>query len=174
MTKKWNEFEFNNGIDNAKLPLILERFTGTPARLEVKIRTMNPELLTSSEKSAWSINQHVGHISLLEKVWKQRIKEITEDFEEFSGVVISDDEYIQANFNEQSIADIITALKIKRERLYYRILELTENDLNKSTIHPRLKVKMKIIDLLSFICDHDDYHLAEITKIYRSLNESGN
>jgi hypothetical protein len=40
---------------------------------------------------------------------------------------------------------------------------LTDEDLDKSSLHPRLMKPMKIIDLAFFVAEHDDHHLAQIT-----------
>jgi hypothetical protein len=36
-------------------------------------------------------------------------------------------------------------------------------------LHPRLKVNMRLVDMLYFQAEHDDYHLTRISELRRSL-----
>ena len=50
-----------------------------------------------------------------------------------------------------------------------RLESLSDEEFARSSIHPRTKIQMRIIDLCVFAADHDDYHLARISELKRSF-----
>jgi hypothetical protein len=36
-------------------------------------------------------------------------------------------------------------------------------------LHPRLNQPMRVVDLLFFVAEHDDYHLARISELIREF-----
>lgn len=42
---------------------------------------------------------------------------------------------------------------------------LSEADLKKESLHPRLKMMMNPVDLAMFDAEHDDHHLVKINEI---------
>jgi hypothetical protein len=55
--------------------------------------------------------------------------------------------------------------------LVERFDSLDNSLIEQAAFHPRLKCPMRIIDLVHFIAEHDDYHLAKISAIKQQ--ESG-
>ncbi len=53
------------------------------------------------------------------------------------------------------------------------IEELDETDWDKSATHPRLGQPMRIVDIVYFFSEHDDYHLARIGELIRNFAQSG-
>jgi hypothetical protein len=37
----------------------------------------------------------------------------------------------------------------------------------RTALHPRLNVRIRVIDLVFFIAEHDDHHLAQISELKR-------
>lgn len=166
--KKWNEINFATGTEFGKLPMILERLAGTPARIEDKIQRYPVQYLTEPPITGWSVQEHIGHILLLEKVWTLRIKEILDKKTELSGNIITENEFADNKFNEQNAAELLASFRIKRERMCYKISEVSPEEAALSSMHPRLKQLMTITDLAFFVCEHDDYHLSKMSEILRS------
>ena len=50
-----------------------------------------------------------------------------------------------------------------------RLDRLTDADFARTSIHPRLEVSMRLVDLCLFQADHDDYHLARIRELRREF-----
>jgi len=40
-----------------------------------------------------------------------------------------------------------------------------------SSLHPRLKTPMRIVDLAYFVAEHDDHHIAAIREILKTNKE---
>jgi uncharacterized damage-inducible protein DinB len=38
---------------------------------------------------------------------------------------------------------------------------------SRSALHPRLGMPMRLVDLMLFVAEHDDHHLASITELAR-------
>ena len=57
----WVERRFACEFDGRTYPDVLERFRGTPARIEERARGLSREVLTRSD-GGWSIQENVGHL----------------------------------------------------------------------------------------------------------------
>jgi hypothetical protein len=67
-----------------------------------------------------------------------------------------------ANHNASQLRDILEAFRRSRQLFLGRLDELPEELVERSAVHPRLKKPLRIIELASFVAEHDDYHLATI------------
>jgi uncharacterized damage-inducible protein DinB len=45
--------------------------------------------------------------------------------------------------------------------------ELHPELFSRSALHPRLGMPMRLVDLMLFVAEHDDHHLASITELAR-------
>jgi hypothetical protein len=61
MTLRWTDRRFTFNLPEELLPVVVERLRGTPARIEDKVRSLSPTLLTRRDGAAWSIQEHIGH-----------------------------------------------------------------------------------------------------------------
>ena len=50
-------------------------------------------------------------------------------------------------------------------KLVRRLEQLDADRFGQTAIHPRLEQPMRIVDLIYFMAEHDDYHLARITEL---------
>ena len=46
---------------------------------------------------------------------------------------------------------------------------LTKAEIGPTAVHPRLGVRMRLIDRAQFVADHDDHHLAAARKVLRGV-----
>jgi len=49
------------------------------------------------------------------------------------------------------------------------IEDIGEEIIIKSSLHPRLNMPMRTMDLFLFVAEHDDHHLARITELAKML-----
>jgi hypothetical protein len=73
----------------------------------------------------------------------------------------------EANHNRRDIEGLLADFRNERKKLVEKVLLIPEKDLDKTSLHPRLKTPMKVIDLAYFVAEHDDHHLAQITDLAR-------
>lgn len=169
LKQKWFDRKFSFDLDLNTYPLIIERLRGTPARIDDRLRRINPELLTKRLSDEWSIQENVGHIYDLENIWKKRLEDIIEGKEYLTEVDLTNQITNDAEHNEKELNDILVPFHIRRERFVEKLEQIPFEYLEKSSLHPRLKTPIRIIDLAYFVAEHDDHHLALITKLLKQF-----
>jgi hypothetical protein len=72
---EWFNRRFPLIEDNGILPFIIERLSGTPARIEETAFKLTAVQLTLKPDKRWSIKEEIGHLADLEPLWlsKKRI-----------------------------------------------------------------------------------------------------
>ncbi|MFL5731927.1 MAG: hypothetical protein ACJ78Q_01900, partial [Chloroflexia bacterium] len=51
-----------------------------------------------------------------------------------------------------------------------RLEDMDADMVGRLALHPRLQKQMRVIDLAQFVAEHDDHHLAAITRLSRTLD----
>ncbi len=72
-----------------------------------------------------------------------------------------------AHHNARSIVDLLAEFRRARIALVDRLEILRADDFSRTSLHPRLKAPMRLVDHLYFIAEHDDHHLARIWELRR-------
>lgn len=157
----WFERHFNSGLPAGMLPFYLERLEGTIWRLEHKVNGIAEELLSAKCDDKWSIKQNIGHLAEIDEIGNKRIDEILWGISPMSPAVFEP----TRDYNTKPVTEILNFFRENRLKNLGKYKKLTEDDLKKSSLHPRLKVIMTPVDLASFEADHDDHHLVTINSI---------
>lgn len=157
----WIERSFRFDFPVAKLPDLLERWRGTPVRLDDMLRNVSRDALTASD-GGWSILQNVGHLLDLEYLPRQRIDEILAGKDVLVAADMANRATNQADHNSRDKDDLIAEFRKARLETVTRVESLPESDLARAALHPRIKQPMRIVDIVYFDCEHDDYHLGRI------------
>lgn len=165
---KWFDRNFPPIVDNGIFPCILERLEGTAVRLSSKISKIHSES-TLLKDGKWSINKEIGHLIDLEPLWFERMLQIIGGEQNLKTADLTNQKTHDANHDEVNIHDLISTFEAEREKLLGVLRNITEQDLEKSAVHPRLGTPMKLVDLAFFVAEHDDHHLAQIT--YLATNQ---
>lgn len=164
----WVERTFTFDFPVSLYPDVVERFRGTPARLEEKVRGLGRDVLTRSD-GGWSIQENVGHLLDLEGIFNGRIEDFLNGLPELRPADITNRATHEAKHNERDINDLLRRFRAERERAAARLDGLSEADFARVSVHPRLKTKMRLVDGVAFVCAHDDYHLARMTELIRKF-----
>lgn len=169
MTKwRWIDRTFDFGFPEAKLPELLERLRGTPARIEEAVGGLDAKTLTYHDGRGWSIQENIGHISDPEELASTRLDQILAGEAVLVAADMTNRKTNEANYNAMDIAALLADFRTKREKLIARFEVLDESDWGKSALHPRLQQPMRIVDIAYFNAEHDDYHLARIRQLIRT------
>lgn len=163
----WFDRTFPPITDNGVLPCIIERLSGTPARLHEKLIGTSIDLTRSDSTEKWSISQEVGHLIDLEPLWLQRVRDIMAGNQHLTIADLSNTKTYQADHNSRSIAELIQILREQRQLLITALQEAEDEHLERSAVHPRLGMPMRIVDIAFFVAEHDDHHLAQMTYLLR-------
>lgn len=165
----WFDRLFPPVEDNGLLPCILERLEGTSARLTWKLAGFDDDGVVRLETGRWSIKKEIGHLFDLEPLWHTRALQIIEGRPRLLAADLSNRKTHEAAHDQVLTASLIQLFAAERIKLMDVFRQATELDLEKASLHPRLETPMRLIDLAFFIAEHDDHHLAKITRLLRQV-----
>jgi uncharacterized damage-inducible protein DinB len=166
---KWVERSFAEKPDPGLYPMIVERLAGAPARVEEKLELIPDGLLTRKKGDSWSILEHVGHLGDLEPLWLTRIHEFLAGAGELTAADMTNRKTEEAGHNGRSAAELARSFRTARAGMVAVLDNLRGPDVVRTSLHPRLRRPMRLIDLGLFVAEHDDHHLARIRGIWRGV-----
>lgn len=162
---KWTDRAFSFDFPAGIYPEMIERVRGTPARLEELLDGLSPETLTAQVDGRWSMQENAGHLLDLESLVSQRVDEYLAGNTTLHAADMSNRKTYEASHNNVPAAAILTAFRTARHELVNRLESLDPHVFAHSALHPRLNVQMRLVDMLFFQAEHDDYHLARISEL---------
>jgi hypothetical protein len=165
---KWIEREFDFHLPVGVFPCVLERLRGTPARLEELARSLSPEMLTERRGGKWSAQEHVGHLYDLDELHEARLEDYARGLEVLRAADMTNRKTEEAGHNSARLEDLLALFRSARESFVRRLETMTEEEVGRSALHPRLNKQMRVVDLALFVAEHDDHHLASITELSRA------
>lgn len=168
---KWFERKFDFTSDQNIFPSIIERLAGTPVRLEHKFNSLPADILTVRIDGTWTIKENVGHLTDLETLWQGRLEDILSGKTDLRPTDLQNTRTTQANHDATPTEKLLSDFRAIRQQTLHMLEPLTEEQIFKSALHPRLKTPMRTMDLFLFVAEHDDHHLARITELTK-LSES--
>lgn len=164
---EWIKRQFSFELPLGMYGNIVERVRGTPARLEDLMHGLSREILTRREGDKWSIQEHAGHLLDLEDLGMKRLDDFEAGRDPLSAADMANQKTYEADHNANTIENIFA--RFRRERMeFVRRLDLSDEAfVQRAALHPRLQVKIRVLDLVFFIAEHDDHHLARISELKR-------
>lgn len=169
----WVQRKFTFDFAVEVYPDVIERFRGTPARIEDLVRRVGPGGLTWSDGQGWTIQQNIGHLLDLEPLWDGRMDDYLAGRPELRAADMTNLKTNEGNHNARAIGDLLGSFRRAREGQVARLESLAPADFARVSVHPRLKQPMRLVDALTFVCRHDDYHLARIAELARTFPGRG-
>ena len=166
---KWVERKFEFNLPVGVFPCVLERLRGTPARLEEMVRAVPAELLTARAGEAWTIQEQVGHLLDLDELHEGRLEDYAARLETLRPADMTNRKTYEADHNSAPVERLLAEFRAARTRFVRRLEELSEDEIARSALHPRLQKQMRVIDMALFVAEHDDHHLASITELTKTL-----
>jgi hypothetical protein len=166
---RWTDRHFNFDFPAGIYPEMIERLRGTPARLEDLFAGLSSETLTTQADSRWSMQENAGHLLDLESLVQQRIDEYLAGNTALHAADMSNRKTYEAHHNEVPVGTILRDFRAAREGIVERLESFEPQVFERSALHPRLNVQMRLVDMLFFQAEHDDYHLARISELKKLL-----
>jgi uncharacterized damage-inducible protein DinB len=161
----WFERVFPAITDNGLLPGIIERLEGTSARLVEKTKDLPDDFNPQSADGKWSLKKEIGHLPDIESLWFERLQQIIADNPDMKVADLANRKTHEAPHDSKTFGELIAEFKPQREKFVAGLRILKDEDLEKTSLHPRLKTPMKVVDLAFFVAEHDDHHLAQVTSL---------
>lgn len=165
----WIERRFTFDYPVTKWPDVVERFRGLPARAEERCAGLTHRQLTLSDGLGWSIQENIGHLLALESLFDGRLDDYAAGLPELRPADMENLATRQADFNRRGIGEILRELRAARMSQVKKVEGLSEEEFGRVAVHPRLKMPMRLVDAVCFVCEHDDYHLARIAELRRGM-----
>lgn len=167
---KWTDRQFDFNFPVGIYPELIERLRGVPARLDEHVKALPHEVLTNRYDNRWSIQENAGHLLDLESLVQQRIDEYVAGAEQLHAADMTNRKTFEANHNDLPISRILDSFRDERMATVARLDSLSDEVFARTAIHPRLNVPMRLVDMLFFQAEHDDYHLTRINELIKLLN----
>ena len=164
---KWTERKFDFNFPTGIFPELIERLRGAAVRLEEHCSSLSIAVLTFQKDGRWSMQENAGHLLDLETLVQQRIGEYLSGSTELHAADISNRKTYEANYNELAIESILNNFRGERTTTVETLESLDAEIFSRVARHPRLDVEMRLVDMLFFQAEHDDYHLTRISELRR-------
>ncbi len=161
----WFDRTFPDKPPIENFPFVIERLRGTPVRVRARTSVLSRAQSAMRVDSAWSVLEQVGHLGDLESLWLGRIDDFMNGELELRPADLTNRLTHESHHNERGLDDLLNIFDTARKQLVDRLETMSLDDAGRSSRHPRLQQPMRLIDLCLFVADHDDHHLAVITKI---------
>lgn len=168
----WFDRQFTFDLPVETYPNLVERLRGTPVRVEALVAGLPTETLTRRHNDDWSIQENVGHLWDLEALWAGRLDDLLTGQTLLRAADLTNRKTHDANHNAAPINDLLAAFRRERAAWVSRLDDLSESDVVRTALHPRLQQPMRLVDHVYFVAEHDDHHLAQITRLKRLWNEN--
>jgi uncharacterized damage-inducible protein DinB len=166
---KWVDRRFSFDFPVEIYPELLERLRGTPARVADRLSSVEPAAAARRRGASWSMQEHAGHLADMDEgLFLARIEEYLLSVATLRAADMSNRATEAARHNDRPLAEVLARLSATRGRLMLRVESLAPEDFTRTAYHPRLGRPMRLVDMLYFHAEHDDYHIASITDLLRA------
>lgn len=161
----WFDRSFTFDLPLGAFPAVIERLRGTPARAAGLVAGIPAQVLTRRTDGKWSVQEHIAHLGDLGVLDDKRLTDFLASASDLSPADLQNRATETAGHNRQSMAAVLERLRAGRMELVRRMDALTEEEVGRTAIHPRLKQPMRLMDWAIFVADHDDHHLAHVHQV---------
>lgn len=162
---KWLDRRFNYAPPAGEFAVIVERLRGTPARIAERVHFVPSPALTRRAGEGWTAQEHIGHLLDIESLWHMRVGDFLSGVKELTNADMTNRKTHEAGHNERSVHAIMAEFTVTRQQLVSRLEGVMDPEV--ASLHPRLKRPMRLIDFCFFMAEHDDHHLAHVTRLLR-------
>jgi hypothetical protein len=162
---EWTQRKFNFDFPPGVFPGIVERLRGTPARIADLVKGVPHPMLIRRTGNRWSVNEHIGHLIDLDELDHRRLDEFIAGAANLSAADMSNQRTDDAGYNDVVTSTIVDYLRSRRSELVERLEALSDEQIVRTAVHPRLQMPMRLVDWAYFVAEHDDHHLARIREL---------
>ncbi|HEX2092623.1 MAG TPA: DinB family protein [Longimicrobiaceae bacterium] len=166
----WTSRTFSFDLPAGVFPAVLERVRGTPARAAALVAGVPEEVLGTRIRGGWSAKEHVGHLDDLHALDERRLGEFLARAEVLTAADMTNRRTEEARHNGTPTARLVEGFRARREALVLRLERLSEQEVEITSMHPRLRRPVRLIDWVYFVAEHDDHHLARAREALRALS----
>jgi hypothetical protein len=134
-----------------------------------RLARVPPERLVRRPGRGWSIQEHAGRLADLdEALFLPRLDEYALGVTTLRPADMTNKRTEAANHNARPLNEVIQRLRDTRNLIMTQLEALHPDAFSQVAVHPRLGVPMRLVDMIYFHAEHDDYHLASIGELLRA------
>jgi len=138
-------------------------------RLDELVHSFPQSILIARINVSWSIQEHVGHLFDLEELHFGRLEDYDANAPTLRPADVKNQKTMDAKHNAKPIGQLLAMFRAGRAEFVQRLESMDDAQVARSSIHPRLKKPMQVIDMAFFVAEHDDHHMASMTEIAQRL-----
>lgn len=161
----WFQRSFELGRPPEMLRELQQRLATAPARFAVALRGVDERVLRAKPGGAWSVLENLGHLGDLEPLWAGRVEDLLAGEKELRPADLENRATHQSNHNASEAMELVDRFSEHRIEWLARLETFDDESIAKTSLHPRLREPMSIVDLCFFIAEHDDHHLKTVEGI---------
>ncbi|HVU98049.1 MAG TPA: DinB family protein [Puia sp.] len=162
---KWFDRSFDLSFGAERYKAIYDQLAGAPERLQQAVRGVREETLVDKPEGKWSIKEQAGHLFIMEPLWRTRFLDILEQKLALTVADLNNTATSEAGFNAEPIDELLARFVAERRQTIELLDRIDALDMQRTSLHPRLKQPMRVIDLAYFVAEHDEHHLAIVKQL---------
>lgn len=160
--------EYGRSLD--ELPVLLERVQGTTARFRDLLARQPAEKLLHRAEGKWSVMEHLGHLLTLQDRFFPRVDDFAQRRTKLCDINLRDQVPFLQGQCLRMPGDVLEEFRLKRLDFANRVEHLHRRSLEHAAYHPCQDRAMRPMDMLFWIAEHDDHHLASVRALlYRPM-----
>lgn len=162
---KWIDRTFAFDFPVEESARLVDRLRDTPDRLEALVESLPESVLVRRDGDTWSIQENAGHLADVEALFIGRLEDYRARADTLRPAEMSGRRTFAARHNERPLPEVLAGFRREREAFVASLEGLEPESFGWSAIHPRLEQRMRLCDMLHFMAEHDDHHLARIAEL---------
>lgn len=167
----WSQRTLDYGRSLDELPVLLERIQGTSARLNALLAGQPMENFHLQVHGKWSVMEHIGHLITLQDRFEGRAEDFEHHRSSLCDINLRDQARTLQGHRLRALGDVLEEFRLKRIAFAQRVAGFQRRALEHVAYHPCQNKPMRPVDMLLWIAEHDDHHLASVRGILRSSLE---
>src|SRR6187401_671269 len=108
---RWTERKFNFDYPVTHFPFFLERLKGSMPRLAELVEGLDDTTLSRKSGTAWSLKEHIGHLTDLEDLHEHRIDDYLQEAGTLVAADMSNRKTEEAHHNEKDIDELLHSFR---------------------------------------------------------------
>lgn len=151
--------------------MLLERVRGTPNRLQGLFVQQPLEKLFLHVPGKWSAMEHVAHLLHLQDLFEERVEDFMARRPRLCGIDLSWQQELLVKHLLRNAGDVLEEFRLKRMAFAARMEQAPVGVLAHVAEHPCKGRLMRPVDMLHWVAEHDDHHLASIRMLLGEVPE---
>jgi len=168
---RWFERAFPGGYPVALFPNLVSRLRGAIARQRAEGEETPAAVRRTAFEGTWSVQRNLAHLGDLEPLWLRRVEELERGAEVLAAADLTNRRSEERDHDARELEDVLREFAEARRALVERVARWSPAQLERSALHPRLQQPMRAIDLLFFVAEHDDHHLARVAELRAAFRD---